>query len=214
VKILKADGIEIQLDYCPIDFRKEEQKEEWFREIHPAGKTPAIKDEETKFCLGESRAIFFYLLEKYGKGTKWWPKTVEDQAMMIRSFYANGGLFNIIDSTVCRKVINNKKTPDTAWINVANILQRYDEFYESHEDVTLLDIYIHYLCDFGKLLLMKTGLHNDKCNLPNLAKLHQKVKSLPGFNAVNDSYFNWIRNYRFVSQTEIDKQKQLGTIQE
>ena len=44
VKILQADGIEIKLEYFPIDFRKEEQKEEWFREIHPAGKTPAIKE--------------------------------------------------------------------------------------------------------------------------------------------------------------------------
>lgn len=61
---------------------------------------------------------------------------------------------------------------------------------------------------------MKTGLHNDKCNLPNLAKLHHKIKSLPGFNSVNEKYFNWVRNYKFVSQREIDEQKQLETIQE
>jgi len=61
---------EIGLPYTikVMDFSKREQKEEWFLEINPNGKIPAIIDHDNNdFKVFESGAILIYLAEKTGK---------------------------------------------------------------------------------------------------------------------------------------------------
>ena len=51
-----------------IDFGKREQKQDWFLQINPNGRIPAIVDHEAEdFAVFESGAILVYLAEKTGK---------------------------------------------------------------------------------------------------------------------------------------------------
>ncbi len=60
---------ETGLDYemVPVDTRKGEQHEAWYRKINPNGKTPAIVDTDTGATLFDSTAILLYLSEKAGQ---------------------------------------------------------------------------------------------------------------------------------------------------
>ena len=52
----------------PIDLGKNEQKEEWFLQINPNGRIPAIIDHDNEdFAVFESGAIMVYLAERSGK---------------------------------------------------------------------------------------------------------------------------------------------------
>ena len=51
-----------------IDFTKNEQKEDWYLDINPNGRIPAIIDRDNKdFTVFESGAILIYLAEKAGR---------------------------------------------------------------------------------------------------------------------------------------------------
>ncbi|MEM0990967.1 MAG: glutathione S-transferase family protein [Pseudomonadota bacterium] len=58
---------EAGLDYevVPVDTFKGEQHADWFRQINPNGKTPAIEDDGKR--VFDSNAILLYLAEKTGK---------------------------------------------------------------------------------------------------------------------------------------------------
>ena len=51
-------------EYCLVDFTKGDSKSEKYLSINPAGKVPAIQDDE--LVMTESGAIVAYLAEKYG----------------------------------------------------------------------------------------------------------------------------------------------------
>lgn len=63
---LEELGLPYQLH--PIDLARGQQKEEWFLEINPNGRIPAITDrDEDGFAVFESGAILIYLAEKTGR---------------------------------------------------------------------------------------------------------------------------------------------------
>ncbi len=57
------EELNVNYESVPIDFSKGEHRTSFFREINPAGKVPALRDEAV--LLFESAAILTYLAEKY-----------------------------------------------------------------------------------------------------------------------------------------------------
>ena len=63
---LEEAGVDYELYH--IDFSKKEQKEDWFLQINPNGRIPAIVDRSNEdFKVFESAAILSYLSDKYQK---------------------------------------------------------------------------------------------------------------------------------------------------
>lgn len=65
---IMLEEIELPYKLIHVHLSKLEQKEEWYLEINPNGKIPAIVDHDNDgFTLFESGAILIYLAEKTGK---------------------------------------------------------------------------------------------------------------------------------------------------
>ena len=64
--MLEETGLEY--NFCKIDLRNSEQKEDWYLKINPNGRIPAIIDrDENDLTIFESGAILIYLAEKSGQ---------------------------------------------------------------------------------------------------------------------------------------------------
>ncbi len=65
---IMLEEIGIPYEVHPIHLSEREQKQDWFLQINPNGRIPAIIDHENDdFAVFESGAILFYLAEKTGK---------------------------------------------------------------------------------------------------------------------------------------------------
>ena len=62
------EELELPYEVKQLDFSKMEQKEDWYLEINPNGRIPAIIDRDNNdFSVFESGAILIYLAEKAGR---------------------------------------------------------------------------------------------------------------------------------------------------
>ena len=64
---IALEELELPYEVRKVSLSKGEQKEDWFLEINPNGRIPAIVDDETEVTLFESGAILLYLAEKTGR---------------------------------------------------------------------------------------------------------------------------------------------------
>ncbi|CAH2354401.1 putative protein Ure2p [[Candida] railenensis] len=60
----------LKYDVTPIDFSKNEQKEDWYLKLNPNGRIPTIVDTSTNTILAETAAIMQYLVDTYDKENK------------------------------------------------------------------------------------------------------------------------------------------------
>jgi len=64
---ITLEELGIPYELHAIDLSSGAQKEDWFREINPNGRIPAIVDDAEDFAVFESGAIMLYLAEREGK---------------------------------------------------------------------------------------------------------------------------------------------------
>lgn len=65
---IALEETELEYEVHPISLSEKVQKEDWFLEINPNGRIPAIIDRSNEdFCVFESGAILIYLAEKAGR---------------------------------------------------------------------------------------------------------------------------------------------------
>jgi len=66
--VIFLEEAEVPYTLVPIDFSKQEQKENWYTQLNPNGRIPTIVDHSNgDFAVFESGAILWYLAEKYGR---------------------------------------------------------------------------------------------------------------------------------------------------
>eukprot|EP00884_Botryococcus_braunii_P007604 jgi/Botrbrau1/16845/Bobra.150_2s0067.1 len=77
---ITLEELGVPYDVHSIDFKKNEQKEEWFLKINPNGRIPALVDHEAgDKAIFESGAIMWYLASKHADSGLW-PKELTQQA--------------------------------------------------------------------------------------------------------------------------------------
>lgn len=76
--LLTARALKIKIELKHVDLVKQENKTEEFLKMNPAHSIPVMDD--GGFILHESRAIMAYLVGKYGKDDKLYPKDVKKRA--------------------------------------------------------------------------------------------------------------------------------------
>jgi glutathione S-transferase len=77
-----------------LDLSKNEQKEDWFLQINPNGRIPAIVDHSNDdFKVIESGAILHYLVQRYDTEHKLWPRDFNLQSEVLQwVFFQVGGV--------------------------------------------------------------------------------------------------------------------------
>jgi len=85
----EAIGIEYKMVTC--DLMKGENKTPEYLKMNPQHTIPCMKDGD--FCLNESRPIATYLIGKYGKDDKLYPKDVVTRAIVDQRLYFDMGSF-------------------------------------------------------------------------------------------------------------------------
>ncbi len=66
--LIMLEELGVPYDLVPIDFDEREQTSDWFLQINPNGRIPAIVDRSAgDFAVFESGAVLWYLAEKYGR---------------------------------------------------------------------------------------------------------------------------------------------------
>lgn len=84
----KALGLEVELKF--VNVLKGDHKTEAFLKMNPAHTIPVIDD--NGFILSESRAIMVYLVQKYGKDDKLYPKDVAKRARVDSRMYFDASM--------------------------------------------------------------------------------------------------------------------------
>jgi len=85
----EASGIEYKMVNC--DLMNGENKTPEYLKMNPQHTIPCMKDGD--FCLNESRPIATYLITKYGKDDKLYPKDVVTRAIVDQRLYFDMGNF-------------------------------------------------------------------------------------------------------------------------
>ena len=81
------------LDYTMVkcDLRAGDHMKPEYLKMNPQHTVPCMKDGD--FCINESRVIATYLVNKYGKDDKLYPKDVVTRAIVDQRLYFDMGVF-------------------------------------------------------------------------------------------------------------------------
>ena len=88
---LTCEALGIEYEQVECDLMNGGHKTEEYLKINPQHTIPAMEDGE--FCLNESRVIATYLVAKYGKDDKLYPKDINQRAIVDQRLYFDMGVF-------------------------------------------------------------------------------------------------------------------------
>lgn len=174
----KAIGLEVELK--PVNIFQGENKTEEYLNMNPAHTVPTMDDDG--FYLAESRAIMIYLVEKYGKDDKLYPKDVKKRAVVNNMLYFDA-------SSLCSSFMGHygpqirlgkPSNPDTE-ATMKDKLSILEAFlgrrpFAAGDQLTLADFSIA-----ASLSLPQTG-NIDFSAYPNVVTWYDKIKQLPYFD--------------------------------
>lgn len=105
-----ANALGIPYEYKRINLAKGEHKKPDYLKLHPAGKVPAIQDED--FVLFESNAIIKYLAQK--ESSELYPKNLTEQAIIDQwmdfcAIHVNQGMGRVFFNRVLYQAVGAEK---------------------------------------------------------------------------------------------------------
>jgi len=88
---MTAECLGLEYDFKKVDLMAGDHMKPEFLAMNPQHNIPTVKDGE--FIMNESRAVAAYLVNKYGKDDKLYPKDAETRARVDQRLYFDMGVF-------------------------------------------------------------------------------------------------------------------------
>ena len=121
--ILTAKMVGVELNLKIVSLLAQEQMKPEFIKINPQHTVPVIDD--SGFILTESRAICAYLINKYAKNDKLYPKSAKERSVVDQRLYFDLGVFYpgfsdyyVHTSTIISHIFNQAESSNE--FNVSN----------------------------------------------------------------------------------------------
>ncbi|XP_065205036.1 uncharacterized protein LOC135834955 [Planococcus citri] len=210
IHTLKALNVPYEL--VDVNLLKGEHRSEEFLKLNPQHTVPTIQDEDG-FAIWESHAINAYLVNKYGKNDKLYPKDPKSRAIVDqRLHFDNGVLFTSL-RTIARKIFFEKSITKITDEWKSYIEEGYDFLekflvgnqYAAGNDITIADfsilttlsnLVIFLPVNSGKYPLITDYVKRSETNIPGLKELEDEGKQkiseiLKSFNFENFCFGGW-----------------------
>ncbi|XP_055374668.1 glutathione S-transferase 1 [Condylostylus longicornis] len=146
--MLTAKLIDLELDLKFVDFSKKEHLSVEFIKLNPQHQIPVLVDDGE--VIWDSHAIMCYMVSKWAKDDKLYPKDLVTRARVDqRLHFESGVLFQIIKDMVARIIYGNEteinpktiENAHTAYDLMEKFLNGHEFFVGNH--LTIADISIH-----------------------------------------------------------------------
>ncbi|KAK3578004.1 hypothetical protein CHS0354_037386 [Potamilus streckersoni] len=183
----KAADIPVQIRH--IDLFKGEHKTPEFAKINPDTTIPTMVD--GNYSLWESRPIMTYMVQRYGKNPKLYPKDLQDRALVDRLLhYDLGSVYKSVSEYMYPQLFQGKP-PD---IEKENGMKKTFDYlnrqldgqrHMAGDEMTLADISM--ATNIALLELRNYNLDQ----WPLLSAWYQRMKLLPYWNECNKGLYDW-----------------------
>jgi len=199
---MTAEVLGLEYNFKKVDLMKGENMSPEFLKINPQHNIPAVVDGD--LCMNESRAIAAYLVNKYGKDDKLYPKDAETRYKVDKIMYFDmGAFYKALADILYPKMF--KQDPSTfpaqkefdkldevlGWLNdwVSD-----DKFSAGTTDMTIADISL--MATFSTL---KASECHDTSKYTEIEKWFTKCKALiPNYEKANGEgavfFGDWYKN--------------------
>ncbi|XP_043199522.1 glutathione S-transferase 1-1-like [Amphibalanus amphitrite] len=101
---LVAKAIGLDYTFNKVDMQAGQHRSPEFLKMNPAHTVPTMKDGD--LCLGESKAIITYLMNKYAPDSELYPKDPAERAKVDQRLHFDSGLFSSIRGIVFPVLFN------------------------------------------------------------------------------------------------------------
>lgn len=193
------------LEYLGLDYEekyvnliKKDHKTDWYADINPRQKIPAIKDNGQ--CIAESRAIATYLINQYGTNSQkqqLYPENPRERVVIDQHLYVGEHVFdeimdhvNVAGVVLSNELLNPEKLENAkaALKFVETLLEK--NTYTTADHLTLADIFYYSAVH----LLILTDFKG-WADYPKVAQWMKKIEQLPCYQK---TYGEPLKNLRVV----------------
>ncbi|XP_005179509.1 glutathione S-transferase 1 [Musca domestica] len=184
--MITAKLIGLDLDLKFVDFSQKEHLSEEFLKLNPQHQIPVFVDSDGEVYI-DSHAIICFMVGKYGKDDKLYPKDLKTRAHVDhRLHYENGVLFQVIKDIVARNIYGGEGdfNPKTIILceNAYSFLEAFLKKgkYVVGDEMTVADVSINTTLVTLNLLLPVSAE-----KYPLTVAWMERMKSLPDYDEVN-----------------------------
>ncbi|XKL65044.1 hypothetical protein PGB90_005130 [Kerria lacca] len=187
--------LNIHHELINVDVSKKENKSEEYLKINPLGTVPTMID--NNFVIIDSHAINKYLVNKYAKDDKLYPKDINAQSVVDqRLFFDNGVLFTALKNVMVKIVIEKTLTAVTSDIirsfeNTYGFLEKFlnSTSYIAGNHITIADLSVITTLTTLDILV---PVRIEKFPFV-IAYIDRCKKTFPSYSEINEEGLNMIR---------------------
>lgn len=170
--LAKAMNLHINLTY--LDLMKGEHMKPEFLKINPQHVIPTLVDND--FVLWESRAILIYLVEKYGKNDKFYPRDPKKRAVVNQRLYFDmGTLYARFAEYYYPAIFENKNFDEEKFKKLEEAFEFLEVYlgkttYVAGDKLTVADF-----CILATITTMKVAAEIDFSKYPNIERWYAQL---------------------------------------
>jgi len=198
--------MDIHLKHTSIDiFGENDTMKPEYLKMNPAHSVPTLDD--NGFYLWESRAIMCYLVQKYGKDDKLYPKDLQERAQVDKMlFFDASRLYPAIRGYFVNYIRLNREPSDEDFARLKDAMVIFDKIlestpYASGQHVTIADLTL--------IVTVTTleALNIDYAQYANVSRWVRKIKELKPYSEAVQAGLNDFKQFVDTKKEEIRKNK-------